>query len=169
MHENKVKARNFVFLPQYVKEAVNKGMVHRVLEYGSSVWDPRCECLNEELEMVQKREATVCLHREITTMKLGVELDHWRKINVKPSRKYCIFSDCRHGFRRRRSCEAHLDQFYLELYIASMFYHDIVSYLDRVLNRDHRQTDVIVMDFAKDFDKVPHMRLYIVQTRLLRD
>ena len=28
------------------------------------------------------------------------------------------------------------------------------------MGRGHRQTDVIVMDFAKAFDKVPHKRLY---------
>ena len=33
------------------------------------------------------------------------------------------------------------------------------SNLDRALNRNHRQTDVIIMDFAKAFDKVPHRRL----------
>ena len=31
--------------------------------------------------------------------------------------------------------------------------------LDQVLNRGHRQRDVIIMDFAKAFDKVPHRRL----------
>ena len=35
----------------------------------------------------------------------------------------------------------------------------MVSNLDRALNRGHRQTDVIIMDFAKAFDKVPHKRL----------
>ena len=33
------------------------------------------------------------------------------------------------------------------------------SNLDRALNRSHRQTDVVIMDFAKAFDKVPHRRL----------
>ena len=41
----------------------------------------------------------------------------------------------------------------------SVFYHDLVSNLDRAVGRGHRQTDVIVMDFAKAFDKVPHKRL----------
>ena len=31
--------------------------------------------------------------------------------------------------------------------------------MDRALNPDHRQTDIIIMDFAKAFDKVPHRRL----------
>ena len=47
------------------------------------------------------------------------------------------------------SCETQLVQ----------FFHDLVSNLDRALNRNHRQTDVITMNFAKIFDKVPHRRL----------
>ena len=35
----------------------------------------------------------------------------------------------------------------------------MVSNLDRALNRDHRQTDVIIMGFVKAFDRVPHKRL----------
>ena len=35
----------------------------------------------------------------------------------------------------------------------------MVNNLDRALNRNHRQTDVIIMDFPKAFDKAPHMRL----------
>ena len=31
--------------------------------------------------------------------------------------------------------------------------------LDGAMNRGHRQTDLIIMDFAKAFDKVPHRRL----------
>ena len=55
-----------------------------------------------------------------------------------------ILADCQHGFRSQRSCENQLVQ----------FFHDMVSNLDRALNRGHRQTDVIIMDFAKAFDKV---------------
>ena len=51
--------------------------------------------------------------------------------------------------RSQRSCETQLVQ----------FYHDLVSNLDRALNRDQKQTDVIIMDFEKAFDKVPHRRL----------
>ena len=58
-------------------------------------------------------------------------------------------SDCQHGLRSQRSCETQLVQ----------FFHDMVSNLDRALNRGLGQTDVIIMDFAKAFDKVPHMRL----------
>ena len=60
-----------------------------------------------------------------------------------------ILADCQHGFRSQRSCETQLVQ----------FFHDLVSDLDRALNRNHRQTDVIIMDFAKAFDKVQHRRL----------
>ena len=60
-----------------------------------------------------------------------------------------ILADCQHGFRSQRSCETQLVQ----------FFHDLVSNLDRALNRNHRQTDVIIMDFAKAFDKAPHRRL----------
>ena len=60
-----------------------------------------------------------------------------------------ILADCQHGFRSQRSCETQLVQ----------FFHDLVSNLHRALNRNHRQTDVIIMDFAKAFDKVPHRRL----------
>ena len=60
-----------------------------------------------------------------------------------------ILADCQHGFRSRRSCETQL----------VLFYHDLVSNLDRALNRDQKQTDVIIMDFAKAFDKVTHRRL----------
>ena len=60
-----------------------------------------------------------------------------------------ILADCQHGFRSQRSCETQLVQ----------FYHDMVSNLDRALNGGQRQTDVIIMDFGKAFDKVPHRRL----------
>ena len=40
------------------------------------------------------------------------------------------------------------------------FVHDIISKLDRVENRGHKQIDLIIMDFAINaFDKVPHSRL----------
>ena len=39
------------------------------------------------------------------------------------------------------------------------FVHDITSNLDGAVNRGHKQTDLIIMDFAKAFDKVHHRRL----------
>ena len=44
-----------------------------------------------------------------------------------------ILADCQHGFRSRRSCETQLVQ----------FVHDIISNLDGVMNRGHKQTDLI--------------------------
>ena len=60
-----------------------------------------------------------------------------------------MVSSSLHGFRSQRSCETQLVQ----------FYHDMVSNLDGALNPDQKQADVIIMDLAKAFDKVPHGRL----------
>ena len=40
-----------------MKEAAYKSLVRPILEYGSTVWDPLCNGLNDELENVQKRAA----------------------------------------------------------------------------------------------------------------
>ena len=55
-----------------------------------------------------------------------------------------IIFDKQHGFRKKRSPDAQL----------LAFTQDILANL-----RGGRQTDVIIMDFAKPFDKVPHHRL----------
>ena len=55
-----------------------------------------------------------------------------------------ILYDLQHGFRSSRSCETQLVSFIQELAKNS---------------DDNIQTDVIVMDFAKAIDKVPHKRL----------
>ena len=60
-----------------------------------------------------------------------------------------ILADCQHGFRSQSSCETQLVQ----------FYHDLVSNSNRALNCDQKQTDVIIVDFAKAFDRVPPRRL----------
>ena len=60
-----------------------------------------------------------------------------------------ILADCQHGFRSQRSCQTQLVQ----------FVHDIISNLDGAVNRGHKQTDLIIMDFANAFDKLPHRRL----------
>ena len=49
--------RNLHSCPQEVKEAAYKGLVHPVLEYGSSVWDPPGVVLQEELESLHKHAA----------------------------------------------------------------------------------------------------------------
>ena len=53
-----------------------------------------------------------------------------------------IFADCQRGLRSRRSCEFQLVQ----------FVNDIISNLDGAMNRGQKQTDLIIMDFAKAFD-----------------
>ena len=49
--------RNLFSCPQEVKEAGYKTLVRPILEYGSSVWDPYTQGLQEELEKVQNRAA----------------------------------------------------------------------------------------------------------------
>ena len=49
--------RNLFSCPQDVKEAAYKSMVRPILEYESTVWDPHCNGLNDELENVQKLAA----------------------------------------------------------------------------------------------------------------
>ena len=56
-----------------------------------------------------------------------------------------ILVESQHGFRSGRSCETQLVQ----------FIHDLQENLDGAHNRGHKQTDLIIMDFAKAFDKVP--------------
>ena len=55
-----------------------------------------------------------------------------------------ILYDLQHGFRNSRSCESQLLQFIQEL---------------AKNNNKNIQTDLIIMNFAKAFDKVPHRRL----------
>jgi hypothetical protein len=60
--------------------------------------------------------------------------------------KYSILTDCQHGFRKKRSCETQLITTVQE--IASS-------------TAKGEQVDVILLDFAKAFDKVPHSRLLL--------
>ena len=58
--------------------------------------------------------------------------------------RHKILHDAQHGFRKRRSCESQL----------------ILTIQDLAKNIDNRgQTDLILLDFSKAFDKVPHNRL----------
>ena len=57
---------------------------------------------------------------------------------------HTILSDSQHGFIARRSCEIQL-----------------LETLDDITKRatNHKQIDIILLDFSKAFDKVPHKRL----------
>ncbi len=57
-----------------------------------------------------------------------------------------ILTDRQHGFRRNRSCESQL----------ILTTHDLATTLDK-----KGQTDVVIMDFSKAFDVVPHKRLML--------
>ena len=48
---------NLYSCPQEVKEAAYKGLVHPVLEYSGSVWDPSGVGLQNELKKVQNQAA----------------------------------------------------------------------------------------------------------------
>ena len=58
--------------------------------------------------------------------------------------RHGILSDLNHGFRSRHSCES-------QLLITT---HDFLARMDR-----REETDVLVLDFSKAFDTVPHKRL----------
>ena len=55
-----------------------------------------------------------------------------------------ILTDCQHGFRARRSCETQL----------VTLVHDLTSAMDR-----ETQTDMVILDFSKAFDRFPHKHL----------
>ena len=63
-------------------------------------------------------------------------MDHFDKFNV--------LADVQHGFRKGRSCETQL----------SALVDDIMKILD-----NGNQADLIILDFSKAFDTVPHQRL----------
>ena len=58
--------------------------------------------------------------------------------------KYDILVDCQHGFRAKRGCETQL------LTLS----HELLENL-----HSNIQTDLIILDFSKAFDKVPHQKL----------
>ena len=63
---------------------------------------------------------------------------------MKHLERHRILSDAQHGFRRHRSCESQL--------IVTV--NDLITSLD-----NKKQVDLILLDFSKAFDKVPHQRL----------
>ena len=63
---------------------------------------------------------------------------------LKQLHEYDILADCQHGFRARRSCEIQL------LTLAD----ELISGLGK-----RQQHDLIVLDFSKVFNLIPHERL----------
>ena len=63
---------------------------------------------------------------------------------LKHLESHDILTDCQHGFRARRSCETQLLRLAQEL-LAGLY-------------KKH-QHDLIILDFSKAFDRVPHQRL----------
>ena len=64
--------------------------------------------------------------------------------NIFSLERYNILNDCQHGFRAKRSCETQI----------LTLYHELASSLDKKV-----QTDLIILDFSKAFDRLPHQRL----------
>ena len=58
--------------------------------------------------------------------------------------RHSILNDCQHGFRAQRSCETQI----------LTLYHELAASLDKKI-----QTDMIILDFSKAFDRVSHQRL----------
>jgi hypothetical protein len=58
--------------------------------------------------------------------------------------KHNILVDFQHGFRNKRSCESQL----------GITTEDIAGNLD-----NNQQVDMLILDFSKAFDTVPHKRL----------
>ena len=67
--------------PQDVKKAAYKILVRPVLEYGSSVWDPQADVLQEDLESVQKPAARFVTgnHNNETGITLRLKLESLNK------------------------------------------------------------------------------------------
>ena len=62
--------------------------------------------------------------------------------------EFKIMSDIQHGFLKSHSCETKL----------------LITLEDLAKNLDHgKQSDIILLDFAKAFDTVPHQRLHDIE------
>ena len=75
--------RNLSQCPPYVKTTCYKLMVHSILEYASSVWDPHTNINVQALESVQRRVARFCLgnyshYSSVTSMLLLLGLPSLR-------------------------------------------------------------------------------------------
>ena len=70
---------------------------------------------------------------------------------VKHFNKHNILYELQHGFREKRSCETQL----------IMLIHELLQTMQK-----SKQTDLILLDFSKAFDKVSHEKLIPQITQL---
>ena len=91
-------------------------------------------------------KATASNYRPVSLTSITCKLlEHILHSNImKHLDKHNILTDKQHGFRAKHSCETQLLQ----------TVHDFAHSLDK-----RKQTDIIIMDFSKAFDTVPHNRL----------
>ena len=75
--------RNLFSCPQDVKDAAYKSMVRPIFEYESTVWDPHCNGLNDELENVQKRAARFVTSYETRSMTGILEELKWETLQKR--------------------------------------------------------------------------------------
>jgi hypothetical protein len=97
------------------------------------------------LTMIVNMVHNVYLNMHPITSSINSMLEHVIVSSIlKHLDAHQILTDCQHGFRARRSCETQL------LTLA----HELLSSLDV-----RCQHDLIILDFSKVFDRVPHERL----------
>ena len=73
-------------------------------------------------------------------------MEHIIFSHIMSHQEFKILSDIQHGFRKYHSCETQL----------------LITLEDLARNLDHgKQSDIILLDFAKTFDTVPHQRLLL--------
>ena len=63
-----------------------QNLLRLIIEYGSSIWGPRYNGLNDELENVQKRAARFVTINYSLALKLRVRLASLKNQNGKPSK-----------------------------------------------------------------------------------
>ena len=99
---------------------------------------------------VTERNITVSKH---TMCKIKTYIKRPSRFLRRPVNNHQAFEsilvDWQHSLRSQRSCETQLVQ----------FYHDSVSSLNGAINCGHKQIVIIILDFDKAFNKVPHRRL----------
>ena len=106
----------------------------KLYKYSIDIGEVPQEWRDANVVPIFKKTSVVCKVLEhIVHSSIMSHFDRWN-----------ILSDSQHGFRKRSSCETQL--------IETI--EDIARHLS-----DGSQADVILLDFKKAFDKVPHSRL----------